>query len=305
MGRRLQKQDTRPSGNPAPAFNNERPRLGSGRWHGAGPRDTRDPAEWLPRLCSAPCPPVPTGAASGIAWRTGRVMTAGRDEPFQHHGLTGPHRRPLRSQPRPGLPAPLPACSTPESCAMEGETRALTQSDSSRSWDINLVCHSAVSRRRPRALEQMAAVPRSGHSLGILLPRLPEQLGRAGGTQDTWPQLPPCPWGRGSLESCRCPLSRGWMMLSPPGSALLWILSMELLGWKPSGSLQPTLMSTRERKWIPGFVWMWNSHWPVWVYRGIKYIKSLTKICSKIWEGNLVWDGWNCAGLRLSVLSDI
>lgn len=64
---------------------------------------------------------------------------------------------------------------------MEGETQALTQSDSSRSWDINLVCHSAVSRRRPRALEQMAAVPRSGHSLGILLPRLPEQLGRAGG----------------------------------------------------------------------------------------------------------------------------
>lgn len=27
----------------------------------------------------------------------------------------------------------------------------------------------------------MAAVPRSGHSLGILLPRLSEQLGRAGG----------------------------------------------------------------------------------------------------------------------------
>lgn len=251
---------------------------------------------------SAALPALPSPPEQPLA---SRGMTAGRDEPFQHHGLTGPHRRPLRSQPRPALPAPLPACSTPESCAMEGETRALTQSDSSRSWDINLVCHSAVSRRRPRALEQMAAVPRSGHSLGILLPRLPEQLGRAGGTQDTWPQLPPCPWGRGSLESCRCPLSRGWMMLSPPGSALLWILSVELLGWKPSGSLQPTLMSTRERKWIPGFVWMWNSHWPVWVYRGIKYIKSLTKICSKIWEGNLVWDGWNCAGLRLSVVSDI
>lgn len=35
-------------------------------------------------------------------------------------------------------------------------------------------------------------------------------------------------------------------------SALLWILSVELLGWKPSGSLQPTLMSTGERKRIPG-----------------------------------------------------
>lgn len=76
--------------------------------------------------------------------------------------------------------------------------------------------------------------------------------GGLGDTQDTWPQLPSCLWGRGSLESCRCPFSWGWMMLSPLGSALLWILSVELFGWKPSGSLQPTRMSTGERKWIPG-----------------------------------------------------
>lgn len=49
---------------------------------------------------------------------------------------------------------------------------------------------------------------------------------------------------------------------------------------------------------------MWNSHWPVWVYRGMKYIRRLTKICSEIWEGSLVWDGWNCDGFRLSALSD-
>lgn len=100
---------------------------------------------------------------------------------------------------------------------MEGETRALTRSDSSRSWDINLVCHSAVSRRRPRALEQMAAVPRSGHSLGILLPRLPEQLGRAGGhTGHVAPAatLSVGPWLPGVLPVS---LSRGWMMLSPWG----------------------------------------------------------------------------------------
>ena len=89
VGRRLQKQDTRPSGNPAPAFNNEHPRLGSGRWHGAAPRDTQDPVEWFPRALLCSLPSVPTAAAPGIAWHTGRIMS--RDKPFQHHGPTGPH----------------------------------------------------------------------------------------------------------------------------------------------------------------------------------------------------------------------
>lgn len=165
---------------------------------------------------------------------------------------------------------------------MEGETRALTQSDSSRSWDINLVCHSAVSRRRPRALEQMAAVPRSGHSLGILLPRLPEQLGRAGGHAGhvaPAATLSVGPWLPGVLPVS---LSRGWMVLSPPGSAsaLLWILSVKLLGWKPSGSLQPTLMSTGERKWIPGVCL--DVEQPL-ACVGVQGDEIHTKICSEIW----------------------
>lgn len=56
VGRRLQKQDTRPSGNPAPAFNNEHPRLGSGRWHGAGPRGPRG----VVSQASAPLPALPS-----------------------------------------------------------------------------------------------------------------------------------------------------------------------------------------------------------------------------------------------------
>lgn len=109
VGRRLQKQDTRPSGNPAPAFNNEHPRLGSGHWHGAGPRVTQDPVEWFPRGLLRSLPSRPHRSSPGIAWHTGRTMTAGRNKPFQHHGPNGPHKRPLRSQPGPGLPAPLPA----------------------------------------------------------------------------------------------------------------------------------------------------------------------------------------------------
>lgn len=53
------------------------------------PATPRTPWNGFPGLCSAPCPPVPTAAAPGIAWHTGRIMS--RDKPFQHHGPTGPH----------------------------------------------------------------------------------------------------------------------------------------------------------------------------------------------------------------------
>lgn len=130
--------------------------------------------------------------------------------------------------------------------------------------------------------------------------------GGLGDTQDTWPQLPPCLWDRGSLEPCRCPLSRGWMMLSPPGvspaldpvGGIAWMETIRLITAHTDehGGKE---MDSR------GLSGCGTATWPVWVYRGIKYIRSLTKICSKIWGGNLVWDGWNCAGLKLSVLSDI
>lgn len=83
---------------------------------------------------------------------------------------------------------------------MEGESRALTQSDSSRSWDINLVCHSAVSRRRPRALEQMAAVPAPVTAWGSSSRGSQSSWGGLGDTQDTCPQLPPWPWLPGVLQ---------------------------------------------------------------------------------------------------------
>lgn len=46
------------------------------------PATPRTPWSGFPGLCSTPCSPVPTGAAPGIAWHTGRIMTAGRDKPF-------------------------------------------------------------------------------------------------------------------------------------------------------------------------------------------------------------------------------
>lgn len=89
VGRRLQKQDTRSSGNPAPAFNNEHPRLGSGRWHGAAPRDTQDPVEWFPRalLCSLPSRPHRSSPRHRVAHGQDHV----KGQTLQHHGPTGPH----------------------------------------------------------------------------------------------------------------------------------------------------------------------------------------------------------------------
>lgn len=108
-GRLLQKQDTRPSGNPAPAFNNEHSQLGSGRWHGAGPRDTQDPVEWLPRALLHSLPSRPHRSSPRHRVAHGQDYDGREGQALQHQGPTGPHRRPLRSQPRSGLPAPLPA----------------------------------------------------------------------------------------------------------------------------------------------------------------------------------------------------
>lgn len=88
---------------PQPSIMNTR---ASAQVAGTGPVPAAPRTPWgaFPGLCSAACPAVP------IAGYPGRILMAGRDKPFQRHGPTGPHKRPLRSQPRAGLPAPLPAC---------------------------------------------------------------------------------------------------------------------------------------------------------------------------------------------------
>lgn len=108
--------------------------------------------------------------------------------------------------------------------AMEGETRDLTQSDRSRWRDINLVCHSAVSRRdtarRPQAPEQMAAVPHPGCLPGDPPPATLSSWGGLGGAGGPGCH-PICgaggPWGAAGVPP------QGWVTLSPQGAA--WCLA--------------------------------------------------------------------------------
>lgn len=107
-GRRLQKQDTRPSGNPAPAFNNEHSQLGSGRWHDAGPRDTQDPVERLPGALLHSLPSRPHRSSPRHRVAHGQDHDGREGQALQQHGPTRPHRRRLRSQPHPRLQALSP-----------------------------------------------------------------------------------------------------------------------------------------------------------------------------------------------------
>ena len=120
----------------------------------------RSPSRVVPGPCGAVCGgPAPLPALPSPPDQTrASCGTRGRDHDGREgqalpnaRGPPGPREQPLRSRhpqrPRTGLPAPFPARCMPKRGAAEGETWDLTQSDSSRSRDINLVCHSAVSRR--------------------------------------------------------------------------------------------------------------------------------------------------------------
>lgn len=108
-GRRLQKQDTRPSGNRAPAVSNEHPRPGSARWHRAGPRGTQDTVDRFPGALLR-CLPSRSHPSSP------RHRVVHGQDPDGREGQTLPTPRSQRSLPeaspvpaRPALPAPLPA----------------------------------------------------------------------------------------------------------------------------------------------------------------------------------------------------
>lgn len=184
--------------------------------------------------------------------------------------------------PRAGSPAPCPGRCVPKRGAVEGETRDLTWSDSSRSRDINLVCHVAVSRRGVARCGHHSPQTPGSRADGCRPPprfsprgpssRGPGAAGEGRGMQrDGRPRLPPRPRGPTGVPPW------GWITPSPQGPAP-GLLPEGLSGWKPPGSLQPTLTSTGERRWIPVAAagWLWNSRWPAWLGREIKY-KNIKK----------------------------
>lgn len=185
---------------------------------------SRDPVAQFAgaQLRSPPSHPHWTRPGHRVADGAG-TTTAGRDKPFP---------MPLRSRhpqrPRAGSPSPFPARCMPTRGAAEGETRDLTWSDSSRSRDINLVCHSAVSRRSAawrghdspqtpgsradgcRPPPRFAPQGPSPHGPG-------SSWGGLGGAAGRAAPAAPCPRGCGSSGSCRCP-STELENTEPPGT---------------------------------------------------------------------------------------
>lgn len=117
----------------------------------------RSPSRDVPGPCGTVCqdPALLPALPSPPDQTRALCSTWGKDHDGQEGqalpDARGPREQPRRSRhpqrPRTGLPAPFPMRCVPKHGAAEGETWDLTRSDSSRSRDINLVCHSAVSRR--------------------------------------------------------------------------------------------------------------------------------------------------------------
>lgn len=180
---------------------------------------------WGP--CSAPCPPIPAGPDLGIAWhmrdhdaRGGHTLPDARGPPESPRWSWHPQR------PHAGSPAPFPARCMPKHGAAEGETRDLTWNDSSRSRDINLVCHSAVSRRSAaRCGRDSPQTPGSRADGCCPPPRFAPWGPSSRGPGSSWGGLGDAagwaaPHATLSAGSHRCPPPLRWVTPSPQGQPL-------------------------------------------------------------------------------------